>query len=223
MTRDLVIVLILGIVYAGLIYHKNYMAEAARRRAVPPQTRLRIMGALLSIVSRAGVASNTKPFIVYGTLLGFVRSQNFICYDFDIDMGVDSTEYARLKAAVVQELKGFPDYSLEDKDALGYLAFKIVHTPTEVSGDVFAFHTSGGTVSRSVPSLYSTLYLNECTANYPTEWIYPLKPVWFQGTPTYAPNNPSCLLRCYYGDDFMTPDHTCDSECNRCVKTTLRH
>lgn len=35
---------------------------------------------------------------------------------------------------------------------------------------------------------------------------------------TYIPNMPEKLLECYYGKNFIIPDHTCNSDCSICKK-----
>ena len=77
-----------------------FHSSVRRRRRVPPAQRLRALDGLLRLLSEAGKASDTKPFLLYGTLLGFVRHRDFICYDYDVDAGVPLDEFERIGNAL---------------------------------------------------------------------------------------------------------------------------
>lgn len=198
------------------IYDKNYKEEISIRRNVDAKKRRKILLDIYSIITNVSYNTQTKPFLLYGTLLGYVREKDIICYDFDLDFGIDIQEFNIFQSALSNIIN--QAYRIERKYLWGFSSCKIIHIETGISADIFPFIQKGNNVRRNVPRLYSTLYLKECRATYPIEWIYPLKQVQFAGRNTWIPNNEVSLLKCYYGDMFMTPDHICDKSCNVCVK-----
>lgn len=188
------------------------------RRAVPVETRLAVMHALLSLVSRAGAMSGTRPFVVYGTLLGHARQRDFLCHDFDVDVGVMQGEYEGFGHAARQLVVSSPGYSLAERRLGPYRQYVITHDATGINADVFRFETDGRRAWRSVPSLYSRYVLRECGSTFPASWILPLRRGSMAGVDVYVPNDSDALLRCYYGPSYRTPDHTCDLFCHSCTK-----
>lgn len=208
------IFLIIGI----SVYKYNYNRSMAKRRAVPYIERNRIMTTIIEILSKSAQISNTKPFLLYGTLLGFVRNKDFICYDFDVDVGIKSEEYNKLREAVFTTIKNYKEFSVEDRSFLGYHTFVILHKETGVNGDVSDFVKVGNNYKRNVPSAYSKYILHERQVTYPLNWIDDLKIVSFKGSNIYIPNQPDKLLSTYYGDNYIIPDHKCNASCDECVK-----
>lgn len=202
-------------------YDRRYKASIDERLSTPAKERRKILLGLYHMISEAALRTNTRPFIVYGTLLGYVREKDLICYDFDLDFGISEDEYEAIQKEVIRQVNAQSDqYRVDVKDFLHYRSIEIIHIESRISADIFTFtseETKSNTVSRSVPSLYSLYYLKECAANMPREWIYPLQQVDFLGNKIYIPNQSEKLLECYYGPNFMTPNKTCDAECNHCV------
>lgn len=211
-----------GLFGIGLAYnHVRLVMDVEKRRSVEPKKRRLVLLDLLDIVTRAAGTSRTTPFLLYGTLLGQVRSDDLICYDFDLDFGIEDTSYERLKTELHRAISArSTEYYVDIKEVMGYRALEIIHKDTRISADItpFSEHRQSGTVSRDIPSWYSTLYLKECRAEYPKDWIYPLKKIEFLGKKTHIPNKARKLLACYYGKQFMTPDHVCNASCTQCVK-----
>lgn len=206
------------IFFARWLYIQYYDGTVADRRMIPYKERKKIMGDLLSIVYEAGAISNTKPFLLYGTLLGQVRQNDFICYDFDIDVGVMSDEYNNLYTQLIKEVANHSEYHIKEKKLFGYRSVVIIHTETDINADVFEFISNTKTLARNVPHIYSRYVLNESQTNYPIEWVLPLREVSFKNQTVYVPNDTNKLLQVYYGKTYMTPDHTCNASCDECVK-----
>ena len=197
-------------------YDKRYAHTIAVRRAVDAKERRAVLVDLYNLVVDAAAKSATQPFLVYGTLLGQVRSNDLICYDYDLDFGVRQSEYKALVKEIKRLVKVTPGMEAHVKELFGYKSIEIVHVPTRVSADVFPFIEHSDRVTRNVPKLYSKHYLGECRATYPRQWVFPLKPVTFLGKSVHVPNDAAKLLECYYGHTFMTPDHECSADCNEC-------
>lgn len=214
----LILLILIFIIY--YLYDRRYKASIDERLSTPSHERRQILIDLNNIIAEAALKSDTRPFIIYGTLLGYERDRDLICYDFDLDFGISEDEYDAVKGKVMEILQSRPEYRVDIKDFLHYRSIEIIHKTTRISADISTFtmeSDDGATVSRSVPSIYSLYYLKECAANMPREWIYPLQQVDFLGNRTYIPNHPSKLLECYYGPNYMTPNKVCDRECNQCV------
>ena len=213
------IVIILSILFILItIYDKAYKDEVSIRRAVDSKERRYLLIQLYTLIINAAEISNTKPFLIYGTLLGQKRNNDLICYDFDLDFGISNDEYYNFKDALFRLCKGNPNYTINDRDILGYQEIKLVHTKSMISADISSFLINDTTVYRNVPKFYTKYYLKECKANYPIDWIYPLRLITFLNRKTWIPNNPSAILECYYGKSYMIPDHSCDIDCNVCKK-----
>lgn len=199
-------------------YHFNYQYTINKRKNVPIKLRRQILIQLYNFIIDAGEATNTKPFLTYGTLLGFIRNKDLICYDFDVDFGIDNSEFIIISKYLDNYIKKFSEYKIIHKNFLNYSSIEIIHIDTRLSVDIFGFIFKNNTCWRNVPKLYSKYYLKEKYVDYPKEWIMPLQVNKFLDRNTYIPNMPEKLLECYYGKNFIIPDHTCNSDCSICKK-----
>lgn len=212
------IALLIIVIMALLIFKERQSSSESMRRSVPYAKREPIMSTLVEIISKAATESQTHPFLLYGTLLGYVRNKGFICYDFDVDMGVKSKEYGLLFEAVAKVINSYPGYRIDVRSFLGWRQFVVVHIETGINCDVSEFIRHCGKYRRNVPSWYSKYFLNESRVSYPLDWIDNLRIADLNVQSIYIPNKPELLLKTYYGPKFLTPDHICDESCNECVK-----
>lgn len=214
------IILICIIILLGYFayYDYNMKKSVKKRRNVPWIHRRSILDKIIEIISKAASVSNTKPFLVYGTLLGYIRNKDFICYDFDVDVAVKTDDYVLLHSAIKNIIEEYPDFKLDSRSLFGYKMFLVIHKATGINGDVFEIVRKGDHYKRNVPDLYSKYYLGENGVTYQLDWIDTLKQVQFNNHNIYIPNQPEKLLTLYYGEDFMTPDHMCSVSCDNCVK-----
>lgn len=152
---------------------------------------------------------------VYGTLLGLIRDGKIICYDFDLDFAIYEDQWVEMQKTLQLIVKENPEY--------GYMWYsykfmrfgQLYHRKTMINCDVSVYTVKNGQVLRN-------LVLNDFIYN--TEDVFPLDRKTFENPYTHEeftinmPSNPDRLLRVYYGDNYINPDHKCDDDCENCVK-----
>lgn len=213
---DCVIIFLFLFIFGLHIYTYLYKQSIKERMSVSPQIRRSILIDLYELIDKVAINTGTKPFIIYGTLLGYERNKDLICYDFDLDYGIINDEYELFKNELFKINND--KYTILIKKYLSYETIEIIDKYTRISADIFQFKTENGKVQRLVSPTYTVKYLGECASYYPEEWIYPLKRVDFLGKQVHIPNNAPKLLECYYSKDYIIPDTKCDNTCNNCKK-----
>ena len=201
------------------VFRAHYWYTVSWRRALPWSRRAPVLKRLLAVVYEAAAASATKPFLLYGTLLGKVRQDALLCHDFDVDIGVLSAEYDALIVAV-RRVCGGPEFKVVRHVFPGQRSTAVVHRETGLNADISPFvpAAGGSALRRDTWYLYTRYVLRECRAQLPASWILPLRPASLEGVSVYVPNDAPALLRCFYGDGYLTPDHVCDPDCNHCYR-----
>jgi hypothetical protein len=211
-----VVVLVLILVACGLLW-KRHRAGEERLRAIAADDKMPIMQRLYEMVTDAAELSATKPYLLYGTLLGWRRDRRFICWDFDVDFGIDDEEYAALLTALQLD----EGYTLRVVDIPFIMKRAILeHAATGINCDIFPHTTdaAGGTVRHTrIPRLWRRLLWNERARHLPASAVYPLQRQPFLGRSAWVPRDPDRLLRAYYGKDFMRPDRSCHGGCKNCL------
>ncbi len=141
-----------------------------------------------------------------------------ICYDYDLDFGIESKDYDKIKKYLIYHFSKDKNYRVDVKDFLWYKSIEIIHIKTRISADISSFSTSNKYTWRDVPSIYSIHVLKECDWKYPKNWVFPLIETQFLNKTIYIPNDSNKLLECYYGKNYLTPDHVCNLDCTICKK-----
>ena len=214
----IIIIIIIILVWSLLkIERFRYKIDVKKRKSIPPNIRLPILYKLMEIVNKITTISQTKPFILYGTLLGYARDKNIICYDFDLDYGIISNEYNLFKTNINKILENYPEYKVYYEEYFGYRKIVIEHKNTKLNADIFEFNLNKNNIKRNAPFWVSLFIYNECRASYPIDWILPLQNGIMNNNNVYIPNNYNKLLECYYGKNYMNPDNKCDIDCNNCI------
>lgn len=213
-----IFIIIIILVCIGLLAAKYIKAHYDnKRRSVKNKLKMKILTELFELIADAGAVSKTQPFMLYGTLLGKIRSDNILCHDFDVDYGIMSEQLDKFDNALAKLISTNPDYYTRKIYIWKYRAIHIYHRPTGLSADITSFSVmSNGDIRRDVPRFYSKYMLKESVATYPSDWILPLKPTLFLGKSTFIPAKSRKLLKCYYGKNYMIPDQICNSECEDC-------
>jgi hypothetical protein len=214
----LIILIIIIILILFKLQKWKYKLDVKKRQDIPSNIRLPILYKLMEIVSKISNLSQTKPFILYGTLLGYARDKNIICYDFDLDYGIISNEYNIFKTNINKILENYPEYKVYYEEYFGYRKIVIKHEKTFLNADIFEFIINENNIKRNAPFWVSLFIYKECRASYPIDWILPLqKDTINNNNNVYIPNNYNKLLSCYYGNNYMIPNNICDVDCNNCV------
>lgn len=154
------------------------------------------MREVVDVLERVGL----EPFVAYGTLLGAVRSGDFIGHDSDADLGYVSrhrypVDAVRESFAVQRELlrMGVPVVRYSG------LAFKIL--VEESDGTRRGLDVFGGL------HVGERLYLmGEVGAPFEAAWIRPRSEVQLAGRTFPAPARPEELLVAMYGEGWRVPD-----------------
>jgi len=210
--------IILFIIIIYLLFDYYMLLEVKLRKSIDTNIRRDILIDLYNIIINVSEISNTKPFLLYGTLLGYIRNNDLICYDYDLDFGIKIDEYELFKYNIKEYLKNNNEIELIIKDVFNYRSIKLIHKNTGISCDLFTYSLINDKYNRDVMKLYSKYYLKENCIDISKNWIDELQQVYFLGRYTYIPNKSKQLLECYYGKDYMTPDHKCNKDCSVCIK-----
>lgn len=226
MANRYVTMMILLTVVLMLFIHRHrymYLEKVKRRRRIPAGVRIPIMDRLLRLVYTNATALH--PFLIYGTLLGYVRERDFICYDFDVDIGVLDHEFDVMYARLAVACASSAEFNLKYVQLFAWRFMHLIHVPTGLNMDISPYraHTSGGKwcLSRRVPYLYSRWYCGECSAALPFCNVLPLRRATLRGVDVYIPNEPHAVLKCHYGKNYLTPDMVCKdvANCAQCEST----
>ena len=211
------------LLFSSIYYYVKLKFSMKKRRAVPVKQRLSIMTELFHEVADIANDNDIKIFLLYGTLLGQQRNNNLICYDYDVDVGVLSPDFNKLKDALNKRINQ-DKYALIITDLYLSKKIEIMDKKSQLSIDIFAYKkTKNGSFQRDInyfSYLYFAYVLKQCNKrDIPRDWFLPLKAVSFLGKNVYIPNKPSAFLKCEYGKNYINPDHKCNQDCSKCVKT----
>uniref|UniRef100_A0A6C0LXQ1 LicD/FKTN/FKRP nucleotidyltransferase domain-containing protein n=1 Tax=viral metagenome TaxID=1070528 RepID=A0A6C0LXQ1_9ZZZZ len=198
------------IVLSYVLYYTSYQLDIYKRKAVPFAYRKIVLDDLLKDIY-SYTSGVSKPWLYYGTLLGSVRSNAMIEWDYDLDLGVNREDYDITLKAIKGMVASLSKYRLE-VSILPFVSrsFKVVHVETGLSADVSSFTTSGGRISRDVWGLYSRYICHESSSSMPVDYINPVVPVKYEGVDVFIPAKSGDVLPILYGKDYGTPDHVCN-------------
>lgn len=150
----------------------------------------------------------------YGTLLGIVREKGLICYDEDIDVGIDLRDFNQMVEIVkkiAKENNEFKYVVLNVPFLITYI--RLYNKKTGIHCDI--------SIYKKNKSKYERVYFNS-DDKLGTDIGINLKPVIIEHKgKTYRvtiPNNSKELLKHWYGEDYMKPEFECDKNCENCIK-----
>ena len=217
------LIILIIIVPALCYYCYYYFYSMPKRRKINVKDRMRILTELYTLVVDIAKQNNIKTFLLFGSLLGQQRNNKLICYDFDVDMGIISTDFDKLYVALKEKVNT-DKYTITINDNFLFgTQLHVIDNKTALNLDIDLYKKqSNGSFKRKLNYFWffvNKYLFNQCDKHdIPHDWLLPLRPVTFLGKKVYIPNNPSALLECEYGKNYLTPDHTCNKACTKCVK-----
>ncbi len=152
---------------------------------------------------------------VYGTLLGIIREQKIICYDYDLDFGIYMHDWTKLKEILDKIVAENPEYGYMWYDFSVMQFAQLYHKKTMVNCDISVYTIKNDKVKR-------VLIIKD--KKYNPENMFPLRSSKFKHYykdieyDIKIPVYPDKILKQLYGENYMTPDHQCDANCENCVK-----
>ena len=167
----------------------------------------------LKFVSEWLTRNKIKHWLIYGTLLGAVRNNDIIPYDYDFDFGarlidtdriLEQNEHIKKHGYVFVRASSYGwDYTNPKKRRpIWRVSFKIVYKGKEV-GDIYLYQRfSDGYMRRFDP--VSGVYFWP-TSTFPAWFTDELIQVRVRDSYFPAPRHPQVLLRHWYGTTWKTP------------------
>jgi hypothetical protein len=215
-----IIVSVAVIIYVSV--RKSQSTRIERLRDLDSNKRYKTLKDLHHFLMRVAFLSQTEPFIMYGTLLGYVREKDIICWDFDLDYGIHETQYETLYDAVKVAIHEYPQFKVVtnffESPFFHIRMFKVEDLETGLNLDVVSMKESiqngQRSMTREYPRFLLTYYWKERQLDFPFKDLYPLQPISFLDCLTYIPSNPDVWLRSWYGSNYLLPDRSCN--CQRC-------
>lgn len=169
-------------------------------------------GELLQKLSAALNGENIVFWLDFGTLLGYIREQDFIKYDDDMDIGIYAEDAEKVKTALLNAGFQYARFFRAD-DGRGLDCFQYKHSTVDVfqytrqEGDVwchcFRFYHDFCIQDRGkrIPMFVDTL-------TSPLEDVIKVK---FKNCEVGIPSHPEKYIVANYGENFMTPDPNFDT------------
>lgn len=133
-----------------------------------------------------------KFFLLFGTLLGAVRENNFIKYDTDVDVGILETERKKLQNATPELLEN---------------GFKIVRnykSPMQDIDDLVTFMKNGVYIDIGIFDIRGGYYMYQ-NNKVPIKFLDKLEKIEFLGNSFFVPNHYIKYLEYNYGKSWKVP------------------
>lgn len=173
-------------------------------RTVPKLTnpqKVAVLWQMLTDVTRACSTSATPVWCQYGTLLGLVRTQHLICYDYDLDLAAESKHFAAISAALKQRLSQ-PQYQVVILDLPRLRFIQIIHRQSHLRCDINFYRATGtgesATYHKMVP-------FPQAKDTVPGAVFFPLQSQVIRGVQLWFPHQPASWLETEYGKTWRTP------------------
>ncbi len=137
-------------------------------------------------------------WLEWGTLLGCVRHQALIPWDYDLDVGLTADSLARLRALMPSAT--LPDgFCYRWYETEGYARFTLRDSWVDLIG--YSFEADRGVWCPQLPDYYRNPDLgDECYPDLPDIMVFPLGVGLIKGVEYPVPRNPDAILRSGYGN-----------------------
>ena len=181
-----------------MLCKKYHSTSANKRRSVDYNKRIKVLTELLEVVLIVEKISNTHPFALYGTLLGLEREGKFICYDYDVDFGILTTEFNTFLEDLLINIDT-TKYEVSVRNNIFQRQIKIIDKETSLNLDIDGMYIDGDYVKKEDNGikLYNKfMYPDEC-AKIKKDTIFPLRKKTLDTHSVYVPNNIPDVLRCF--------------------------
>ncbi|MGB0651858.1 MAG: LicD family protein [Thermoplasmatota archaeon] len=180
------------------------LARAARRPTVNGRWRLQRFGkeALREVVAAAD-AAGAPVFVVYGTLLGWIRDGRLIPHDDDLDLALLDDDWHNAKALADHLAASGWRVTWFGDDEVRFTHARHGCVPV----DVFRFRGVGDHwEGRAYSDKGTTLH----RYRFPRHAVTPLAEGQVHGVKVRTPNDPEAFLEAHYGPDWRTPQDDWD-------------
>jgi len=149
---------------------------------------------LCTILEPLGV----KPFLVSGTLLGYVRNGGFLSHDKDVDVGIFGWDD---QFNIFDALRRSGKFKLKYESLQGHKAYTIpvIHTGNQMAIDIFLYHHVGDKVVTGVNFEWGFTGTFEFSPFNLTETE-------FCGTKIWVPDDIDTNMAENFGADWRVPD-----------------
>jgi len=139
-----------------------------------------------------------EVILIYGTLLGYYRENNFINGDDDVDILVSRDDFNRLK-----DIAFTTNLTIKNINVV-----RIFYTNTNIISDnILQFYYKGeGPFDVCAYDFYEdNVLIKEDSLLYQTSDFFPLKKIFFRGFSVNIPYNIEKLLEITYGENWKVP------------------
>lgn len=213
--KILLLFLLLAILYVcgrSLYPLEGLYYNFSKAKKVSNLERLEILYKLLDILLKYSKEFDITIWPVYGTLLGIVRDNELICYDEDVDMGIDSRDYRKMVRALkkISEENNEFTYVVLDIPFICKYA-RLFHRETGIHCDISIYYKNKAKYVRDIP-------LSEESNDQEVDmYLFPFT-ISHEGKDynLHIPHNSNDLLTMWYGKDYMKPLYTCNNKCEDC-------
>ena len=156
----------------------------------------------LSFVSYVLTMNKIKHWLIYGTLLGAVRNQDIIPYDYDFDLGAQVEDTDKILA--LNDVIDKYGYKFERafNNNLWKVSLKIYFKGIPM-GDIYLYHKFADGLMRRYDPITGTYFWPKGT--FPYYFIEDLQVAKIKNNYFPMPKDPEILLEYYYGKTWRTP------------------
>ena len=156
---------------------------------------------------------------MFGTLLGIIRDQGILPWDYDVDLAIDYQEAYRLNNPVVKKdlaklglcikkskNNTFKIYFLDDLPDNSPDNYYMAKTHL----DIYQYQDIDGIMSRSCKNNWYPMkcYPGISQDKIPSNWVYPLNTVKIGKISVKIPNESVKILKQHYGPNWSIPKYT---------------
>ncbi len=207
------IVVVIYLIYVVSIkIADGYVAKQKNKRImIDPTIRLPMLRKMLNKINNKFVEKKIPLWLDYGTLLGFHRNSDLICYDDDLDFGALMEDKERIILALAELENENSDLLVKDTCKYGRCKYVVMDKVTGLPADIDLYYRDD---KRLKPEFLSHLYRK--FMDMPLSDYFPLKTKQFLGSTVSVPNNVEKVLLDKYGSSYMTPNLVCDDSCKNC-------